>query len=74
MGSRSIPICARPHERLSQVWGIEEVYPKDYARPREARAGLSRDLAFSNHERPHQALNYPTPAEMKMYRMSRVSA
>jgi putative transposase len=38
------------------------VYPNDYANPREARAGLSRYLAFYNYERPHQALNYQTPA------------
>jgi putative transposase len=40
------------------------VYPNDYASPHEARAGLSRYLAFYNHERPHQALAYRTPAEV----------
>lgn len=49
-------------ERLLRSVKYEEVYPNDYANPREARAGLSRYLAFYNHERPHQALNYQTPA------------
>jgi putative transposase len=51
-------------ERLWRSVKYEEVYPNDYASPREARAGLSRYLAFYNHERPHQALNYQTPAEV----------
>jgi putative transposase len=51
-------------ERLWRSLKYEEVYPNDYASPREARAGVSRYLAFYNHERPHQALNYQTPAEV----------
>jgi putative transposase len=51
-------------ERLWRSLKYEEVYPNDYASPREARAGLSRYLAFYNHERPHQALTYQTPAEV----------
>jgi putative transposase len=51
-------------ERLWRSVKYEEVYPNDYASPREARAGLTRYLAFYNHERPHQALNYHTPAEV----------
>jgi transposase InsO family protein len=31
---------------------------------REARQGLSAYLLFYNHERPHQALGYRTPAEV----------
>ena len=42
----------------------EEVYPHAYAGPREARAGLTRYLAFNNHEPLHQALAYRTPAEV----------
>ena len=42
----------------------EEVYPNDYTSARETRAGLARYLAFYNHERSHQALNYQTPAEI----------
>ena len=51
-------------ERLWRSLKYEEVYPNDYASPRDARAGLARYLAFYNHERPHQALNYRTPAEV----------
>jgi putative transposase len=51
-------------ERLWRSIKYEEVYPSEYASPREARTGLSRYLAFYNHERPHQALNYQTPAEV----------
>jgi putative transposase len=56
-------------ERLWRSVKCEEVYPNDYASPREARAGLTRYLAFYNHERLHQALSYRTPA--KVYFQSR---
>ena len=36
----------------------------EYATPREARHGLSRYIQFYNQERPHQALQYRTPAEV----------
>jgi len=42
----------------------EEVYIHEYASPREARQALTRYFAFYNQERPHQALNYQTPAEV----------
>ena len=51
-------------ERLWRSVKYEEVYPNDYASPRDARAGLSRYLAFYNHEQLHQALSYRTPAEV----------
>jgi putative transposase len=51
-------------ERLWRSVEYEEVYLNEYASPREARTSLSRYLAFYNHERPHQALNYQTPAEV----------
>lgn len=53
-------------ERLWRSVKYEEVYTNDYASPRAPRAGLSRYLAFYNHERPHQALAYRTPAEVYM--------
>jgi len=51
-------------ERLWRSVKYEEVYLHDYASPRDARTGLSRYLSFYNHERPHQALGYLTPAEL----------
>jgi len=51
-------------ERLWRSVKYEEVYIKDYASPKEARQGLERYFAFYNHERPHQALAYQTPAAM----------
>ena len=50
-------------ERLWRTVKYEEVYIRDYASPREARQALTRYFQFYNHERPHQALDYLTPAE-----------
>lgn len=49
-------------ERLWRSVKYEEVYLNDYASPREVRQGLSRYFHFYNFERPHQALDYQTPA------------
>lgn len=51
-------------ERLWRSLKYEEVFLHDYANPREARCGLSEYLTFYNHARPHQALNYRTPAQV----------
>lgn len=51
-------------ERLWRSVKYEEVYLHDYANPKEARQGLTRYFAFYNHERPHQSLDYRTPAEV----------
>jgi putative transposase len=51
-------------ERLWRTIKYEEVYLKDYATPREARAGLTDYLRFYNEERVHQSLEYHTPAEI----------
>jgi putative transposase len=51
-------------ERLWRTVKYEEVYLHDYANPRQARSGLTRYMEFYNHERPHQALAYQTPAEV----------
>ena len=49
-------------ERLWRTIKYEEVYLNDYASPREARRGLADYLHFYDHRRPHQSLNYQTPA------------
>jgi putative transposase len=51
-------------ERLWRTIKYEEVYLQDYSSPREARQGLARYLTFYNQERPHQSLDYRTPAEV----------
>jgi putative transposase len=51
-------------ERLWRSVKYEDVYLHDYATPREARHGLRRYFEFYDHERPHQALGYRTPAEV----------
>jgi len=51
-------------ERLWRTIKYEEVYLNDYSCPREARQGLDRYFNFYNFVRPHQALNYQTPAQV----------
>ena len=49
-------------ERLWRNIKYEEVYLHEYTNPREARQSLGNYIHFYNHERPHQALDYQTPA------------
>jgi putative transposase len=49
-------------ERLWRSVKYEEVYLNDYQSPREGRNSLTRYFHFYNFERPHQALDYRTPA------------
>jgi putative transposase len=51
-------------ERLWRTVKYEEVYLREYGSPKEARHGLTRYFDFYNHQRPHQALDYRTPAEV----------
>lgn len=51
-------------ERLWRSIKYEEVYLNNYANPREARYGIGHYLTFYNYTRPHQALDYRTPAEV----------
>ena len=51
-------------ERLWRTIKYEEVYLHDYATPQEAYQSLSGYLTFYNEERPHQALDYCTPAQV----------
>ena len=59
--------CARDNiftERLWRTIKYEEVYLHDYASPKEAYRQLSNYICFYNFERPHQALEYLTPAQV----------
>lgn len=51
-------------ERLWRTVKYEEVYLHDYQTPKQARTGLATYFDFYNWRRPHQALNYLTPAEV----------
>lgn len=51
-------------ERLWRSVKYEEVYLHEYGSPKEARHGLTRYFDFYNYERPHQALDYRTPAQV----------
>lgn len=51
-------------ERLWRTVKYEEVYLNDYTNPHDARQGLTRYFQFYNEERPHQALDYQTPAQV----------
>jgi putative transposase len=51
-------------ERLWRSVKYEEVYLHDYATGAECHAGLSAYLKFYCAERPHQSLEYRTPAEV----------
>jgi putative transposase len=49
-------------ERLWRSIKYEEVYLHEYASPKEAYRQLANYIRFYNFERPHQALDYLTPA------------
>jgi putative transposase len=51
-------------ERLWRTVKYEEVYLNDYTTVSEARQGIGNYINFYNQERPHQSLNYKTPAEV----------
>lgn len=51
-------------ERLWRSVKYEEVYPKGYETVDAAYQGLHHYFEFYNHQRPHQALDYRTPAEV----------
>jgi putative transposase len=57
-------------ERLWRSLKYEEVYLRDYRIIPEARRGICDWFEFYNHHRPHQALDYRTPAEV--YGISRM--
>ena len=51
-------------ERLWRSVKYEEVYPNGYDTLDDTYHGLHRYFEFYNHQRPHQALDYRTPAEV----------
>jgi putative transposase len=57
-------------ERLWRSVKYEEVYLKNYANPLEAIRGLKDYFHFYNNVRPHQSLNYQTPAQVYFQNVS----
>jgi putative transposase len=55
-------------ERLWRTVKYEEVYLKDYVAVPEVIESIGDYFQFYNHERPHQALRYLTPAEVHFSR------
>ena len=51
-------------ERLWRTVKHEEVYVRGYETVPELSGGLTRYFPFYNEERPHQSLDYRTPAEV----------
>ena len=51
-------------ERLWRSLKYEEVYLHEYDSPRHGRERITTYLDFYNHQRPHQSLNYLTPARV----------
>ena len=49
-------------ERLWRTVKYENVFLQSYQNLQEAKSGLTEYLAFYNHQRPHQSLDYKTPA------------
>ena len=51
-------------ERLWRTEKYEDIYIEDYASVFELQKGLADYFLLYNYERPHQGLNYWTPAEV----------
>jgi putative transposase len=51
-------------ERLWRSYKYEDVYLRDYVDGDQLHAGAQAWFAHYNHHRPHQALDYATPAEV----------
>ncbi|OGG20598.1 hypothetical protein A3D03_05300 [Candidatus Gottesmanbacteria bacterium RIFCSPHIGHO2_02_FULL_40_13] len=59
-------------ERLWRNVKYEEVYLKDYATVLEANEQIGKYFEFYNYERPHQSLQYKTPAEIYFERRKNI--
>ncbi len=57
-------------ERLWRSVKYEEIYLRNYATPLEAHKGLKDYFHFYNNVRPHQSLNYQTPAQIYFQTLS----
>ena len=51
-------------ERLWRTVKYENVYPREYESPRQARIGINEYMKYYNEKRLHQSLHYNTPQEI----------
>ena len=58
-------------ERLWRSLKYELIYPGDFQNGQEMFQELERYFYFYNHQRPHQALNYKTPADLFPHQIKR---
>jgi putative transposase len=58
-------------ERLWRSLKYELIYPGDFATGQDLFSALETYFHFYNHQRPHQALDYQTPAELFPYQSKR---
>ena len=58
-------------ERLWRSLKYELIYPGDFATGLELFPALENYFHFYNHERPHQALGYQTPADLFSHKAKR---
>ena len=56
------------NERLWRSVKYENIYLNDYQTVGETRNGIRKYFQLYNYRRPHQALNYATPAEVYFQR------
>ncbi len=50
-------------ERFFRSLKQEKIYRFEYEAPRQVRQGIAEYIDEYNYERPHQSLDYQTPAE-----------
>ena len=55
-------------ERLWRTVKYEDIYPRAYETPREARIGINKFMQHYNCERPHSKLGYETPESVYLCR------
>ena len=58
-------------ERLWRSLKYELIYPGDFASGLELFPALENYFHFYNHQRPHQALGYQTPADLFPHRLQK---
>jgi len=58
-------------ERLWRSLKYELIYPGDFTSGADLFTALDRYFRFYNHQRPHQALDYRTPADLFPYQTKR---